>query len=79
MKPCTDLAAVVGHKQASRAECFKQLWAYLKENNLQDPVNKQYFTRDKKMAKIFGTEKIRGSEMAKFLTSHLSDPQVIVS
>ena len=63
MKLSADLAAVVGQKQASRAECIKQLWAYLKKNNLQDPENKQYFTPDKKMAKIFGTEKIRGFGM----------------
>merc|ERR1712156_1292345 len=73
MKLSADLAAVVGQKQASRAECIKQLWAYLNKNNLQDPENKQYFTPDKKMAKIFGTEKIRGFGMAKFLTSHLSE------
>merc|ERR1712156_1090975 len=73
MKLSADLAAVVEQKQASRAECIKQLWAYLKKNNLQDPENKQYFTPDKKMAKIFGTEKIRGFGMAKFLTSHLSE------
>merc|ERR1711872_31735 len=73
MKLSSDLAAVVGQKQASRAECIKQLWAYLKKNNLQDPDNKQYFTPDKKMAKIFGTEKIRGFGMAKFLSSHLTE------
>merc|ERR1712038_2189908 len=73
MKLSADLAAVVGQKQASRAECIKELWAYLKKHNLQDPENKQYFTPDKKMAKIFGTEKIRGFGMAKFLTSHLSE------
>ena len=43
MKLSSDLAAVVGQKQASRAECIKQLWAYLKKNNLQDPDNKHYF------------------------------------
>ena len=73
MKLSSDLAALVGQKQASRAECIKQLWAYLKKNNIQDPDNKQYITPDKKMAKIFGTEKIRGFGMAKFLTSHLSE------
>jgi hypothetical protein len=36
----------------SRAECIKLLWAYLKEHNLQDPSNKQYFTPDAKMAKV---------------------------
>merc|ERR1712172_227822 len=52
MKLSADLAAIVGKDEASRAECIKLLWAYLKKNNLQDPENKQYFTPDKKMAKV---------------------------
>jgi len=73
MKLSSELAAVVGQAVASRGECIKQLWAYLKNHNLQDPANKQYFTPDKQMAKIFGTEKIRGFGMAKFLNSHFSE------
>ena len=67
-----ELADIVGEPQASRAQCVKLLWAYLKKHNLQDPENKQYFTPDKKMAKVFGTEKIRAFGMAKFLSAHLS-------
>jgi hypothetical protein len=52
MKVSADLADIVGKKEASRAECIKQLWAYIKKNNLQDPENKQFFTPDKKMAKV---------------------------
>merc|ERR1711956_146718 len=52
MKLSADLAAIVGKDEASRAECIKLLWAYLEKNNLQDPENKQYFTPDKKMAKV---------------------------
>merc|ERR1711978_203557 len=66
-----DLAAVVGRTHASRGEVIKYLWAYIKEHKLQDPENKQYFTPDRKMAKIFGEEKIRGFGMAKFLSKHL--------
>lgn len=72
MKVSDDLYAIVGQKEASRAQCIKQLWAYLKKNNLQDPENKQYFFPDKKMAKIFGTERIRAFGMAKFLGAHLT-------
>merc|ERR1712110_1190813 len=72
MKLSADLAAIVGKEEASRAECVKELWAYLKKNNLQDPANKQYFTPDKKMAKVFGTDRIRAFGMAKFLSAHLS-------
>jgi len=72
LKLSAALADIVGKKEASRAECIKQLWAYLKKQNLQDPENKQYFTPDKKMAKVFGTEKIRGFGMAKYLSDHLT-------
>merc|ERR1712157_91288 len=37
MKLSAELADIVGKKEASRAECIKQLWAYIKKNNLQDP------------------------------------------
>merc|ERR1711974_369012 len=72
MKLSADLADVVGKKEASRAECIKQLWAYIKKNNLQDPENKQFFNPNKKMAKVFGNDRIRAFGMAKFLSSHLS-------
>ena len=66
------LLFIVGKDEASRAECIKELWAYLKKHNLQDSENRQYFVPDKKMAKIFGTEKLRGFGMAKFLNDHLT-------
>ena len=72
MKLSPELSDIVGKKEASRAECIKELWAYLKKHNLQDPENKQYFTPDKKMAKVFGTEKLRAFSMAKYLSAHLS-------
>jgi len=72
LKLSAALADIVGKKEASRAQCIKELWAYMKKHNLQDPENKQYFTPDKKMAKVFGTEKIRGFGMAKFLSAHLT-------
>ena len=62
----------MGKEEASRAECIKLLWAYLKEHDLKDPENKQYFFPDKKMAKVFGRDRIRGFGMAKFLNDHLS-------
>merc|ERR1711983_213033 len=52
MKLSAELADIVGKKEASRAECIKQ-------HNLQDPENKQFFNPDKKMAKIFGNDRIR--------------------
>merc|ERR1711974_92247 len=45
MKLSAELADIVGKKEASRAECIKQLWAYIKKQNLQDPENKQFQPR----------------------------------
>merc|ERR1712038_1798152 len=67
------LSAIIGMKEASRPEITKELWAYLKKNNLQDPEAKQWFTPDKKMAKVFGSEKMKGFAMTKFINSHLSE------
>ena len=72
MKLSDDLADIVGKKEASRAECVKVLWVYIKDKNLQDPDNKQFFKPDKKLAKVFGTDRIRGFGMVKFLSTHLS-------
>merc|ERR1711931_18412 len=72
MKLSDDLADIVGHKQASRAELMKYLWTYIKSNNLQDPDNKQFFTPDPKMAKVFGKGKIRCFSMAEYLGKHLT-------
>merc|ERR1712088_1023154 len=65
MKLSAELADIVGKKEASRAE-------YIKKLNLQDPENKQFFNPDKKIAKIFGNDRIRAFGMAKFLSAHLS-------
>merc|ERR1712110_58176 len=72
MKLSTELADICGTSVASRAECVKFLWAYLKKHNLQEPENKQFFVPDKKMAKIFGTEKLRGFSMTKHIGAHLT-------
>ena len=66
MKLSAELADVVGKKEASRAECIKQLWAYIKKHNLQDPENKQYFTPDKKMAKVIDLTQFPSSPTAMY-------------
>merc|ERR1712073_81005 len=70
-----DLAAIIGTKKGekiSRPQVTKRLWAYLKEHNLQDSENRQYFTPDETMAKVFGSEKIKCFSMSKSLTDPLT-------
>ena len=72
-----DLAKIIGTakgEQVSRPQVIKKLWAYLKEHNLQDPENKQWFTPDKLMQPVFGKEKIKCFSMATHLKTHLTNP-----
>ena len=68
----TELAAIVGCNKAPRHEVVKQLWAYIKENNLQDPTNKQFAICDDKLLKVIGEKKFKCFGMAKYLKDHLS-------
>ena len=71
-----DLAAIIGTKKGekiSRPQVVKRLWAYLKEHNLQDPDNKQYFTPDDTMEPVFGNERIKAFSMSKYLKEHLTN------
>ena len=71
-KLSSELSDIVGVEEASRAELMKLLFAYLKEHNLKDPENGQFFTPDKKMSKVFGKDKIRAFSMSKFIGDHLT-------
>ena len=70
-KVSDDLEAIIGSSVASRPQCIKLLWVYIKENNLENPDNKSFITPDRKMAKVFGKDSIRGFGMAKYLENHL--------
>ena len=69
LKLSDDLAEFIGKKQATRQECVKVFWAHIKKNGLQDPQDKQYFTPDQKMAKLFGDQRMKGFGMAKILST----------
>ena len=69
LKLSDDLAEFIGKKQATRQECVKVFWDHIKKNGLQDPQDKQYFTPDQKMAKLFGDQRMKGFGMAKILST----------
>jgi upstream activation factor subunit UAF30 len=76
MKPLTlseDLEAVVGKGPMPRSEVVKQLWVYIKANNLQDENNKRNINADEKLKKVFGgKEQVNMFEMTKLVSAHLS-------
>ena len=72
MKLSPNLADIVGMNEASPEECIRKLWAYQRSNNLLDPKDRQYFTPDKKMAKVFGKDRIKAFDMMKYIDNHLT-------
>ena len=76
MKPMTvsaELAAVVGTGPMPRSEVVKKLWAYIKSNNLQDPVKKRNINADAALKVVFGgKETVDMFEMTKLVSKHLS-------
>ena len=76
MKPMTisaELAAVVGNGPMPRSEVVKQLWKYIKKENLQDPQNKRNINADENLKKVFdGKATVNMFEMTKLISKHLS-------
>jgi len=72
MKLSEDLEAIVGTDTAPRHEVVKQMWAYIKENDLQDPKNKQFAICDEKLEKVIGEKRFKCFGMAKYLKEHMS-------
>ena len=76
MKPMTisaDLAAVVGKGPMPRSQVVKELWVYIKKNNLQDPTNRRNINADENLKKVFdGKATVNMFEMTKLISKHLS-------
>ena len=74
-KPLTlspELEAVVGAGPMPRTEVVKQLWVYIKKNNLQNPANKRNILADDKLKAIFGGKsEVTMFEMTKLVSAHL--------
>lgn len=71
LTPSKELAAVIGPTAVPRTEVVKQLWIYIKANNLQDSVNKRNINADEKLAAVFGKPQVTMFEMAKLIGPHL--------
>lgn len=50
---------------------MKQLWSYIRENNLQDPSNRRNILCDDKLHDLFGVDTINMFQMNKALAKHI--------
>ncbi|KAF3916661.1 hypothetical protein ABW20_dc0104941 [Dactylellina cionopaga] len=66
-----QLSALLGETQLSRPETVKRIWAYIKENGLQDQSDKRYIICDDSLRTVFPTPKVHMFTMNKILSGHL--------
>ncbi len=69
--PSAALAAVIGAEPVARAQVIKQLWDYIKANNLQDAKDKRAINADAKLLAVFGKPQISMFELAGIVGKHL--------
>lgn len=65
------LQELLGATQLSRPQTVKQIWAYVKERDLQDPNDKRHIMCDDKLRAVFKTEKVHMFTMNKILAGQL--------
>lgn len=69
-----QLQKVVGEESLSRPQVMKKVWAYIKDNDLQNPEDKRNIMADDNLRPIFEKDEVSMFEMTKLISSHLSDP-----
>jgi upstream activation factor subunit UAF30 len=71
--PDATLAAVIGAKPLPRTELTKKLWAYIRNNRLQDKINRRNINADDKLRAVFGGRStVNMFEMTKLVSKHVS-------
>ncbi len=73
------LADFMNTEEASRGEVVKQLWDYIKKNNLQNPKDKRQILLDDTLQQIFKRKKVTMFSMNKYLTPHMKKLEDMVS
>ncbi|XP_031375848.1 uncharacterized protein LOC116190303 [Punica granatum] len=66
-----ELQAIVGEPALPRTEIVKQLWAYIRKNNLQDPSNKRKIICNDELKLVFETDCTDMFKMNKLLAKHI--------
>jgi chromatin remodeling complex protein RSC6 len=72
VQPDEVLAPIVGSKPLPRSQMTKNLWDYIKKNNLQDPKKKTLINADAALKAVFGGKKqVSMFEMTKLVSAHV--------
>jgi upstream activation factor subunit UAF30 len=63
-----------GVKEINRKDLTTKIWAYFREKNLMDPINRRYILANAELAKLLGLadgERFMGFTVAQYLNKHL--------
>ncbi|KAK8685874.1 hypothetical protein V6N13_124907 [Hibiscus sabdariffa] len=66
-----QLQELLGVPELARTEVVKQMWVYIREKNLQDPVNKKNIICDEPLRALFDVDSIDMFQMNKALSKHI--------
>lgn len=66
-----ELQVIVGEPAMPRTQIVKQLWAYIRKNNLQDPNNKRKIICNDELRVVFETDCTDMFKMNKLLAKHI--------
>ncbi|XP_059651760.1 upstream activation factor subunit spp27-like [Cornus florida] len=65
------LSEFLGVPESSRTDAVKKIWAYIKLQDLQDPVDRKVICCDTKLKTVFdGKDRVGFLEIGKLLTQH---------
>eukprot|EP00252_Welwitschia_mirabilis_P005363 TRINITY_DN15868_c0_g1_i1.p1 TRINITY_DN15868_c0_g1~~TRINITY_DN15868_c0_g1_i1.p1 ORF type:complete len:307 (+),score=80.65 TRINITY_DN15868_c0_g1_i1:335-1255(+) len=67
----SELQSLLGVNELPRPQVVKQIWVYIRANNLQDPQNKRKILCDDKLRKVFKKDSVDMFEMNKVLSKHI--------
>ncbi len=72
IQPDAVLAVIVGSKPIPRSQMTKNLWDYIKKNNLQDAKKRTLINADDALKAVFGGKKqVSMFEMTKLVSAHV--------
>ncbi|GER30846.1 SWIB/MDM2 domain containing protein [Striga asiatica] len=66
-----ELQKFTGVPELARTEVVKQIWSYIRENNLQDPSNRRNINCDETLRDLFAVDTIDMFQMNKALAKHI--------
>ena len=70
--PSRELAEVIGALPRPRTQVMKDIWAYIREHQLQAERDKRIIVADVKLHAVFGKAEVTMFEMSKILSGHLT-------